>query len=125
VRPGDFILSLIENAQNADELAFAIGALSHYIRDTIGHSEAINQAVGIEFPELAKKYGPVVTYGEGEHAHVRTEFAFDVNEISKRRFAPSAYLQHVGLDIPGPLLRRAFFQTYGLDLRQIVGRKRP
>jgi hypothetical protein len=125
VRPGDFVLSLIRNAHTADELAFAIGALSHYIGDTIGHSQAINEAVAIEFPKLLKKYGPVVTYEEGEHPHVRTEFAFDVNEISKRRFAPSAYLRHVGLEIPGPLLRRAFFQTYGLDLSKIVGRKRP
>lgn len=125
VRPGDFVLSLIRNAHTADELAFAIGALSHYIGDTIGHSEAVNEAVGIEFPKLAKKYGPVVTYDENEHAHVRTEFAFDINEISKRRFAPSAYLKHVGLEVPGPLLRRSFFETYGLDLRQIIGRKRP
>jgi hypothetical protein len=125
VRPGDFVLSLIRNAHTPDELAFAIGALSHYIGDTVGHAEAINEAVAVEFPNLAKKYGPVVTYEEGEHPHVRTEFAFDINEISKRRFAPSAYLKHVGLEIPGPLLRRAFFQTYGLDLRQIVGRKRP
>lgn len=125
VRPGDFVLSLIRNAKTPDELAFAIGALSHYIGDTIGHGQAINEAVAIEFPKLAKKYGPVVTYDEGEHPHVRTEFAFDVNEISKRRFAPSAYLKHVGLEIPGPLLRRAFFQTYGLDLPKIIGRKRP
>jgi hypothetical protein len=125
VRPGDFVLSLIRNAHTADELAFAIGALSHYIGDTIGHSQAVNEAVAIEFPKLAKKYGPVVTYDEGEHPHVRTEFAFDVNEISKHRFAPSAYLRHVGLDIPAPLLRRAFFETYGLDLPKIIGRKRP
>lgn len=125
VRPGDFILNLIRDAQTPDELAFAIGALSHYIGDTIGHSEAINEAVAIEFPKLAKKYGPIVTYDQGEHPHVRTEFALDVNEISKRRFAPSAYLRHVGLEIPGPLLRRAFFQTYGLDLPKIIGRKRP
>lgn len=125
VRPGDFVLSLIRNAHTPDELAFAIGALSHYIGDTIGHSQAVNEAVAVEFPKLQKKYGPVVTYEEGEHPHVRTEFAFDVNEISKRRFAPSAYLRHVGLDIPEPLLRRAFFQTYGLDLRKIIGTKRP
>ncbi|MDW5266889.1 MULTISPECIES: zinc dependent phospholipase C family protein [Acidobacteriaceae] len=125
VRPGDFVLSLIHNAHSPDELAFAIGTLSHYIGDTIGHGQAVNEAVAIEFPKLAKKYGPVVTYDEGEHPHVRTEFAFDVNEISKRRFAPSAYLRHVGLEIPGPLLRRAFFQTYGLDLPKLIGRKRP
>ncbi len=125
IRPGDFILSLIDNAHNADELAFAIGALSHYIGDIIGHSEAINRAVGIEFPELAKKYGPIVTYDKDEHAHVRTEFAFDVNQISKRHFAPSAYLKHVGLEVPIPLVRRAFFQTYGIDLYDIIGYRRP
>ncbi len=125
VRPGDFVLSLISNAKNADELAFAIGALSHYIGDTIGHSEAVNAAVAIEFPKLAKKYGPIVTYDQDEHAHVRTEFAFDVNEISKRRFAPSAYLKHVGLEVPIPLLRRAFFQTYGIDLYDVIGHRRP
>lgn len=125
VRPGDFVLSLIRNAHTANELAFAIGALSHYIGDTIGHSEAINEAVASEFPKLAKKYGPVVTYDEDEHAHVRTEFAFDVNEISKRRFAPSAYLDHVGLAVPIPLLRRAFFQTYGIDLYDVIGHRRP
>lgn len=125
VRPGDFVLSLIRNAHTANELAFAIGALSHYVGDTIGHSEAINEAVATEFPKLGKKYGPVVTYGEGEHAHVRTEFAFDVNEISKRRFAPSAYLDHVGLAVPIPLLRRAFFQTYGIDLYDVIGHRRP
>ncbi len=30
VRTGDFIRSLLRNQQNANELAFAIGALSHY-----------------------------------------------------------------------------------------------
>lgn len=125
VRPGDFVLSLVRNSHNADELAFAIGSLSHYIGDTIGHSEAINEAVAVEFPKLAKKYGPVVTYEQGEHAHVRTEFAFDVNEISKRHFAPSAYLKHVGLAVPLPLLRRAFFQTYGIDLYDVIGHRNP
>src|SRR5579859_6834502 len=44
VRSGDFIVNLFRNATNADELAFAIGALSHYIGDSIGHSQAINLA---------------------------------------------------------------------------------
>lgn len=125
VRPGDFVLSLIHNARTADELAFAIGALSHYYGDTIGHSLAINESVALEFPKLGKKYGPVVTYEQGEHAHVRTEFAFDVNELSKRHFAPSAYLEHVGLAVPIPMLRRSLFQTYGIDLYQIIGHRRP
>src|SRR6202046_4976773 len=50
VRSGDFVIDLFRNAGNADELAFAVGALSHYIGDSIGHAEAINVSVPIEFP---------------------------------------------------------------------------
>lgn len=125
VRSGDFIQNLFKGAKNPNELAFAIGALSHYVGDSIGHSEAVNAAVAIEFPRLARKYGPLVTYDENPHAHVRTEFAFDVNEISKHRMAPSAYLQHVGLKVPSRLLAEAFSETYGLDFEQIVGKRRP
>jgi hypothetical protein len=125
VRTGDFIRSLLRNARTADEPAFAIGALSHYIGDTEGHSEAINRAVPDEFPRLRERYGAVVAYDKDPHAHVRTEFAFDINEISKRRFAPLAYQRHIGLDIPDRLLRTAFYETYGLDEQQIIGRHRP
>ena len=123
VRSGDFVLSLIRNSQTADDLAFAIGALSHYIGDTIGHSYATNQAVSIEFPKLARRYGPTVNYAEGPHQHVQTEFAFDINQLSKGRFAPSHYLGHVGLEIPRPLLHTAFYETYGLNLPDIIGSK--
>ena len=54
VRSGDFVVNLFRNANNADELAFAVGALSHYIGDTFGHSEATNLAVPVEFPKLAR-----------------------------------------------------------------------
>ena len=37
VRSGDFVVNLFRNAANANELAFAVGALSHYIGDSIGH----------------------------------------------------------------------------------------
>lgn len=123
VRSGDFVLSLMHNAQTADELAFAIGALSHYIGDVIGHSYAVNRSVPIEFPGLAKKYGSVVNYAQSPHAHVRTEFAFDINQLSKGRFAPRGYLQHIGLAIAPGLLAKAFYQTYGLNLRDIIGDK--
>src|ERR1700761_5584396 len=74
VRSGDFVVNLFRNAGNADELAFAIGALSHYIGDTVGHAEATNLAVPIEFPKLGAEYGPSVNYAEGMHEHVQTEF---------------------------------------------------
>ena len=58
VRTGDFVLALFRNAHNANELAFAVGALSHYVGDSIGHSEATNRAVALQFPKLAARYGP-------------------------------------------------------------------
>jgi hypothetical protein len=114
VRTGDFIANLFREAHNANELAFAIGALSHYIGDTVGHSEATNLAVPVEFPKLGAVYGPVVTYAEDERAHVQTEFAFDINEIAHGRVAPFRYLQRVGLRVPVAQLAAAFYDTYGL-----------
>jgi hypothetical protein len=121
VRTGDFVTNLIHQARNVDELAFALGALSHYVGDTMGHMDAINPAVGVEFPGLAEKYGPIVTYEESPHAHVRTEFAFDVDQLSHARFAPAAYLRHVGFRVPRKLLERAFYATYGLSLSSVIG----
>ena len=108
------------NAHTANELAFAIGALSHYVGDTIGHAEATNPSVAQEFPKLGQKYGPIVTYEENPHDHVRTEFAFDIDEISQHRFAPRRYLDFVGLSVATNLLTRSFFETYGIDLDKTV-----
>lgn len=120
VRSGDFVDSLLRDAKTPDELAFAVGALSHYIGDATGHSLAINPSVAAEFPKLAKQYGPTVTYEENPHDHVRVEFAFDINEIAKRRFAPRRYLEHVGLKVSTGLLARAFYETYGLELNKTL-----
>jgi hypothetical protein len=114
VRSGDFVVNLFRNAGNADELAFAVGALSHYIGDSVGHATATNLAVPIEFPKLGAKYGKSVNYAEGEHQHVQTEFAFDIDETIQGRFAPVHYLRHVGLEVPTKQLSLAFYQTYGL-----------
>jgi hypothetical protein len=121
VRSGDFVDSLLRNARTPDELAFAIGALSHYIGDTIGHAEATNPSVASQFPQLAQRFHTAsVTYEENPHDHVRVEFAFDVNEIAKRRFAPRRYLERVGLNVSTGLLARAFYETYGLELDQTL-----
>jgi hypothetical protein len=121
VRAGDFVLALMRDAKTPDELAFAIGALSHYIGDITGHSLAINRAVPVEFPKLRKKYGDSINFAENPHAHVQTEFAFDINQLTKRRFAPSGYLNYVGLGFSNRLLRQAFFEVYGLNLSDVVG----
>ncbi|SNS82605.1 Zinc dependent phospholipase C [Granulicella rosea] len=120
VRAGDFVASLLRNARTPDELAFAIGALSHYIGDTEGHSMATNPAVAVEFPKLRERYGASVNYEQNPHAHVRTEFGFDINEIAKHRFAPLKYLDHVGLKVSTDLLGRAFYETYGLELKKVL-----
>jgi hypothetical protein len=114
VRAGDFVVNLFRNAGNADELAFAVGALSHFIGDSIGHADATNHAVPVEFPKLEKKYGDTVNYAQGTSEHIRTEYAFDINEIGLRRFAPVHYLKHVGLEVPQRQLELAFYQTYGI-----------
>ena len=82
VRSGDFVSWLLDNARTINELAFAIGALSHYLGDSIGHSEAINPATALNFPKLKDKFGASVTYGESPHGHIRTEFAFDIYELT-------------------------------------------
>jgi hypothetical protein len=114
VRSGDFVVNLFRNAHKADELAFAIGALSHYLGDSIGHSEATNLAVPEEFPKLRAKYGSSVSYAEGRHQHVQTEFAFDINEIAHHRVAPLSFLRHIGLRVATRQLALAFYQTYGI-----------
>ncbi len=115
VRSGDFIINLFRNAGNANELAFAVGALSHYIGDTVGHSLATNLAVPVEFPKLRAKYGPVVNFAQGKRQHVQTEFAFDINELAHHRMAPSRYQKHIGLEVPVRQVSLAFYQTYGLS----------
>ena len=114
VRSGDFVLALFRNARNANELAFAVGALSHYIGDSIGHSQATNRAVALEFPKLAARYGPSVNYAEGPHQHVQVEFAFDIDQIAKHRVAPLGYLRHIGIRVPTHQLALAFYETYGI-----------
>jgi len=64
VRSGDFVAWMFQPAKTLDEYAFAIGVLSHYLGDSVGHAEAINPATGLVFSKLAKKYGPVGTYDE-------------------------------------------------------------
>jgi Zinc dependent phospholipase C len=125
VRTGDFVSNLFNEARTLNEYAFAIGALSHYLGDTIGHSEVVNPATAVDFPKLERKFGPKVTYDESPHAHVRTEFGFDIEQLTKKRVAPPAYLKHVGFNVPRKLVERAFRQTYGIDAHEIIGRAHP
>jgi hypothetical protein len=120
VRTGDFVAKLFEHAATANEFAFAIGALSHYVGDSIGHAEATNRAVAITFPKLRAKYGSSVNYAEGKHQHAQVELAFDANQAARLRLAPAAYVHDIGLQVPREQLAAAFYETYGIPLREIL-----
>jgi len=118
VRTGDFVNELIHDAQDVNELAFALGALAHYSSDTVGHP-VVNTAVALEFPKLRKKFGDHVTYAENKRAHIQTEFGFDVLQIAKQRYTSQAYHDFIGFEVAQGLLERAFLKTYGLELKQV------
>src|SRR5271157_2802442 len=73
VRTGDFVRELLTQSDDADEYAFALGALSHYASDIAGHP-AVNQSVAIEYPKLRAKFGISVRYAQDKTAHLKTEF---------------------------------------------------
>ena len=119
VRTGAFVQALIDDSQDLNEYAFALGALSHYVSDINGHPY-INLAVGIEYPKLALEYGPEVPYDVDHKAHLRTEFGFDVLQVAKGRYAPENYHNFIGFEVSAPLLERAFLDTYGLNLSDVM-----
>ena len=120
VRSGDFVIALIREANDINEYAFALGALTHYAADNTGHP-VVNAAVAQEFPKLRAKYGPVVTYAEDRKAHIRTEFGFDVVQVAQQRYTSDAYHDFIGFEVSKPVLQRAFFKTYGMKLDDIFG----
>jgi hypothetical protein len=119
VRSGDFVSNLIREAQNPDEYAFALGALAHYTSDTLGHP-AINRATASEYPRLRRRFGPIVTYDDDPEAHLQTEFGFDVLEVVQQRYAPEAFHDFIGFQVAKPVLERAFQDTYGVPLNQVL-----
>ena len=119
VRSGDFIVNLLQEASDLNEYAFALGALAHYSADNCGHP-TVNQAVGIEFPKLQKKFGNVVTYEDNPKAHIRTEFGFDVTQVAKNRYTSDRYHDFIGFEISKPVLERAFLDTYGIPLSDVI-----
>lgn len=118
VRSGDFVQALLDESTNINEYAFALGALSHYISDTVGHP-VVNASVAREFPKLRAKYGPSVTYAEDHKAHIRTEFGFDVVQVAKQRYTSDSYHDFIGFEVAKPVLQRAFLKTYGIKLEDI------
>lgn len=119
VRSGEFVMALVNGAQNMNELAFALGALGHYASDLDGHP-TVNASVALVFPKLRKKYGNEVTYEESPSAHIRTEFGFDVLQVAKQQYTSQTFHDLIGFEVAQDLLERAFVQTYGLQLKDIL-----
>jgi hypothetical protein len=119
VRSGDFVRELLSQSQDADEYAFALGALAHYASDIAGHP-AVNQAVSIQYPKLRAKYGNSVRYAEDHTAHLKTEFGFDMVQVAKNRYASPQYHDFIGFQVSKPLLERTFPIVYGVELKDVL-----
>jgi hypothetical protein len=119
VRSGDFVSELILESQDADEYAFALGALSHYASDIAGHP-AINLSVAMTYPRLRAKFGRSVRYAQDTSAHLKTEFGFDTLQVAKNRYAPEQYHDFIGFKVSESLLERAFPVVYGLQLKDVL-----
>jgi hypothetical protein len=119
VRSGDFIVNLLNEASDLNEYAFALGALAHYSSDNLGHP-IVNQAVALQFPKLRKKFGKEVTYADNPKAHIRTEFGFDVTQVAKNRYTSDRYHDFIGFEVSKAVLERAFQDTYGIPLSDVL-----
>jgi hypothetical protein len=75
VRTGDFVRCLLDDSRDINEYAFALGALSHYVADNVGHALAVNLSVPEMYPELERAYGDRVTFEQDPVAHAMVEFS--------------------------------------------------
>jgi len=120
VRSGDFVRNLLNEAHDRNEYAFALGALAHYTADIIGHPEGTNKAMPSVYPELKQKFGNEITYEEAPIQHTQLEFAFDVVQLATGRYRTADYQRSIGFKVSKPVLERAFYNTYGLELGNII-----
>ncbi len=121
VRSGDFVMALLDDSQDVNEYAFALGALAHYAADVSGHGLGVNPAVPLLYPELRKRFGAIVTYDDNPLSHIRTEFGFDVLQVAQGRYASDQYRAFIGFKVSKPVLERAVMDTYGLEMKDLFG----
>jgi len=119
VRSGDFVVNMLNESSNVEEYAFALGALAHYSSDNMGHP-IVNRSVAIVFPKLQRKYGDNVTYEDDPKAHIRTEFGFDMVQVAKNRYTTDSFHDFIGFEVSKPVLERAFQDTYGIPLSEVI-----
>ena len=120
VRSGDFVRNLVSQAHDRNDYAFALGALAHYVADINGHPEGTNRAMASVYPELQAKFGDIITYHQAPKQHTQLEFAFDVVQLASGKYHTQDYHQKIGFQVSKAVLERAFLQTYGLELGQVI-----
>ncbi|AMR26339.1 hypothetical protein A0257_03970 [Hymenobacter psoromatis] len=120
VRSGDFVRNLLREARDRNEYAFALGALAHYTSDNVGHPEATNVILPEVYPKRRAEFGPVVTYEQAPINHTEVDFSFDVVQIAAGRYRSQDYHKYIGFQVSKSVLERAFLQTYGLELGQVL-----
>jgi len=120
VRAGDFVESLIAGATNANEYAFALGALAHYSSDCAGHPLAVNRAVPLMYPKVRAKVGPRALYVDSPARHIMVEFAFDVLQVAEGAYVAQAYHDRIGFRVSKLLLERSTRETYGIELGDLL-----
>src|SRR5438045_5357275 len=108
---------MLRDATDANEFAFALGALAHYTSDVTGHPLATNPAVAMLYPKVRRKFGNRPTYEDYPTGHIQTEFSFDVLQVANGLYAPDTYHSFIGFEVSKPLLERAFRETYGVELK--------
>lgn len=121
VRSGDFVKALLEEAENLNEYAFALGSLAHYTADNYGHMLGTNVAVPLVYPKVKAKHGDLVTYADHKVSHSRMELAFDVLQTARGNYASKAYHDFIGFNISRPVVEKAFYKTYGIDVNDVFG----
>ena len=119
VRSGDFVNNLLDEAQDINEYAFALGVLCHYDADKYGHPIGTNHCVPMVYTKDKEKFGTVVTYEQDPVSHVRMEFGFDILQTARGNYASERYHDFIGFKISEPLLGKAFLKTYGLNINDV------
>ncbi|MBC8054907.1 MAG: zinc dependent phospholipase C family protein [Sphingobacteriaceae bacterium] len=121
VRSGDYVNALLEEAETLNEYAFALGSLAHYMADNYGHLLGTNVAVPLMYPKIKHEFGEVVTYADDKLSHSRMELAFDVLQTARGNYASKNYHDFIGFNVARPVIEKAFYRTYGMDVNGVFG----
>lgn len=74
--------------------------------DSIGSSTRSIGSTAVDFPKLANRFGPSVTYDERPHGHIRAEFAFNIAELSDGDFRSEVHLATSAQTFRGSLSKK-------------------